>query len=164
MKRTIVWVALVSAVAFGLGAWCAGPAAADEERVVVSRPGTVFHKPDSEHLRGRAHEKALSSALAGGYTPCHICYAGGARSARTPAGSPAGAAGFSVEGVGTYVITLSSGSLETPFGLKQGIGERASSGRVGIDDPYDDLRTVLNPGAEQGAYGSCQSCSPGKSP
>ncbi|MGH9749364.1 MAG: hypothetical protein ACRD5D_07085 [Candidatus Polarisedimenticolia bacterium] len=151
-----LWLGAVPVLAIGaLGAVLvsAPPASADEERVVVSRPGTVFHKPGSADLRGRGHERTLGAAFAAGYAPCHLCYAPAAKSGRTSTGTLAGAASGSLTTTGGFAIVLSQGSVETPFGLKQGVGEQSGPRRAGGRDPYDDLATIRNPGAEQGAYG-----------
>lgn len=128
---------------------------ADETTVVVSRPGTVFHRPGSDDVRGRGYTKTLEGALAAGYTPCNACFA-----SVTSAGSlsvPASGAGGAVVGEGGPGYGIPPKSVQSPtqpFGLKQLSTHRGRSDRGLVRNPYVLPETVRNPGAEQGAYAS----------
>jgi hypothetical protein len=133
------------------------PAGADEPMVVVSRPGTVFHLAGSSDIRGRGHSRAISEALAAGYSPCPSCFASEARTSRALTVSTSTAAtslssGTALVAVAPAAATL--GPITAPFGLKQGTSYRVSFGDA-KRDPYGDLDTIRNPGAEQGAYCVC---------
>ena len=124
---------------------------ADEEKVVVSRPGTVFHKPGSTDIRGRGVEKSLDVAMAAGYQPCHVCYAREASASRLT-GASAGAAATSF-GRGHGGGRPSPGtSLVQPAGLQVGSLHQPRAGKT-VKDPYEDLDTIRFPAKEQGAYG-----------
>ena len=132
-----------------------GTASADETTVVVSRPGTVFHLAGSSDIRGRGHSRTLSEAMAAGYTPCPSCFAKEARTSRSLTVSTSGSTTLSATAFATAAAP-GLGPITSPFGLKQGTGNayRVSMGDTGRD-PYTDLATIVNPGAEQGAYCSC---------
>lgn len=150
-KRLVVALVVASIAAFALPAVST---VADETMVVVSRPGTVFHKAGSSDIRGRGHEKPLAEALDNGYSPCPICFASEAKSGRISA--PAAIfTGFNSGRVGTDAVAAlpapGSGS-SLPFGLRFG---RPQTGRVIGEagrDPYGNVSVVWNPGPEQGAY------------
>ena len=164
MRRSVSWAAVlgVALLAATLGT---PQGTADETTVVISRPGTVFHKVGAADLRGRGHERTVTRAIEAGYTPCHACFAPEAKTSRALSGGFSGTTGTSATGTGTFVI--SSGALGTTtgsgtFGLKQGVSELSAGFREAKRDPYDDLRTVHNPGLQQGAYATCAGCSDGK--
>lgn len=156
MKGTSrILAALVVAVFGAIPLLMIGSASADETTVVVSRPGTVFHLAGSPDIRGRGHSKAISEALAAGYTPCPSCFAREAKTSRALTVSTSGSTSLSV---GTSLVSSAPaaqlGPITSPFGLKQGTSYRVSFGDAGRD-PYGDLDTIRNPGAEQGAYCAC---------
>ena len=155
MKGTSrIAVALVVALVGAFPLLMNGSASADEPTVVVSRPGTVFHLAGSSDIRGRGHTKAISDALAAGYTPCPSCFAREAKSSRSLTVTTSGATSLSV---GTTFVTAAAstvGPITAPFGLKQGTSYRVHLGDA-ERDPYGDLDTIRNPGAEQGAYCAC---------
>jgi hypothetical protein len=143
------------------------PGVADEPTVLISRPGTVFHKTGAIDLRGRGHEKTLSEAIRAGYTPCHACFAAEAKTSRSAAGTPSGATtSSSTTGTGTILVTSATTSSSTTsgstFGLRHGASDFLGGARGAIRDPYADLMTVLDSGFEQGAYCACLGCSAGK--
>ena len=73
MNARVLTVLLAAVVAVAL--MSGAPARAGEDKVLVSRPGTVFHKAGASDVRGHGVEKSLDSALAAGYTPCRVCFA-----------------------------------------------------------------------------------------
>lgn len=127
-----------------------GMVGADEEKVVVSRPGTVFHLVGSADIRGRGVEKSLEVAMAAGYQPCHVCFAREASASRVT-GASTGAAAQGSMGRGHGFGNTPSSSSGQPSGLQIGSLSNRSH-EVGIEDPYEDLDTIRRPGKEQGAY------------
>src|SRR5262245_42166600 len=82
-------------VVLALGLLAVLPAlAADSEsgKVLVTRPGVVFHKAGAEDVRGRGVERTMDSALEAGYAPCPVCFAKEISAARNGAPLPGGAA------------------------------------------------------------------------
>lgn len=127
-----------------------GMVGADEEKVVVSRPGTVFHRVGSADIRGRGVEKSLEVAMAAGYQPCHVCFARETSASRVT-GASTGAAAQGSMGRGHGFGNGPSSSSGQPSGLQIGLlGYRHHEGNV--QNPYEDLDTIRNPGKEQGAY------------
>jgi len=123
---------------------------ADEEKVVVSRPGTVFHRAGASDIRGRGFEKGLDAAMAAGYQPCRVCFATEASASRVT-GASTGAAALAASGRGHGYGHTPSSTSGQPLGLQVGsLGHRSLEGQV--KDPYEDLRTIRNPSKEQGAY------------
>ena len=127
-----------------------GMVGADEEKVVVSRPGTVFHRVGSADIRGRGIEKSLGVAMAAGYQPCHVCFAREASASRVT-GASTGAAAQAGMGRGHGYGNAPSSSSGQPSGLQSGsLGRRSPEG--GVENPYEDLGTIRRPAKEQGAY------------
>ena len=127
-----------------------GMVGADEEKVVVSRPGTVFHRVGSADIRGRGVEKGLEVAMAAGYQPCHVCFAREASASRVT-GASTGAAAQAGMGRGHGYGNGPSSSSGQPSGLQIGsLGHRFHDGNV--ENPYENLDTIRHPGKEQGAY------------
>lgn len=127
-----------------------GMVGADEEKVVVSRPGTVFHRVGSADIRGRGIEKSLDVAMAAGYQPCHVCFAREASASRVT-GASTGAAAQAGMGRGHGYGNTPSSSAGQPSGLQFGsLGRRSPEGSV--ENPYENLDTIRRPGKEQGAY------------
>jgi hypothetical protein len=127
-----------------------GMVGADEEKVVVSRPGTVFHRVGSTDIRGRGVEKSLGVAMAAGYQPCHVCFAREASASRVT-GASTGAVAQAGMGRGHGYGNAPSSSAGQPSGLQLGsLGYRHHEG--GVENPYEDLGTIRRPGKEQGAY------------
>jgi hypothetical protein len=158
MKRTgSLAVALAVALVGIVPILMSGSVSADETMVVVSRLGTVFHLAGSSDIRGQGRSKAISEALAAGYTPCPSCFASEAKTSRSlTVSAPAGATSLSTGStlVATAPVAATLGPITAPFGLKQGTIYRVSFGEA-KRDPYGDLDTIRNPGAEQGAYCVC---------
>ncbi len=126
---------------------------ADEQGVVVSRPGTVFHRSGATDVRGRGYSKTLESALAAGYSPCAVCYASAASGQVSASRLGAGGAAAIAEGGPGYGVPPKSVTEATqPFGLKQpsthGMGLRKGA----VKNPFVDPATMRYPGREQGAY------------
>jgi hypothetical protein len=152
LKLMLVFAAF--AVVFLPVAWTV----ADESMVVVSRPGTVFHKAGSDDIRGPGYEKSLEEAMAAGYTPCHVCFGKAASSLGISASMGAGGAAHATSGGFGGLSTLSSLKapvVEQPFGEKEGGGGGSFRVKGAIKDPFS-LETITHPGAEQGAYCTCQ--------
>ena len=128
--------------------------AADSQggKVVVTRPGVVFHKAGAADVRGRGVERTVDAALEAGYTPCPICFAKEISVAR--AGSlvrPGGAevASSSVESIPAPPVS----TVTQPFGLRFASTRFLRTPRDGIRNPYDDLVKVVPGRSEQGAFG-----------
>lgn len=126
-----------------------GQLGADEEKVVVSRPGTVFHRAGSSDIRGQGVEKSVDVAMAAGYQPCRVCFAKQAASSNL-VGTSGGAAlsGQSNGGGNGHPSAPSAQPTGQQFGT---LGHRSHDGEQ--KDPYDSLRTIRTPSKEQGAYG-----------
>jgi hypothetical protein len=129
---------------------------ADDDSVVVSRPGVVFHKAGSGDVRGRGHEKPLADAIAAGYSPCKVCFGKqqpvnvNAAGARGPSPTATASTSFGLRlkpGVGLPTVTQ-------PFGLSQGHTKRISGASRAIKNPYShhNLSQTFR-GRETGAYG-----------
>ncbi|SRR5258706_503669 len=149
MNARVLTLFLAAAVALALipGA----SALAGEDKVLVSRPGTVFHKAGATDVRGRGVEKSLDSALAAGYTPCRVCFA-----RDTSASSLAGRTG-----TGAAVASTGSGkgggpnvgpAANQPNGLQFASSHHDYLEKA-VRNPYDGLDTITFAGHEQGAYG-----------
>ncbi len=123
---------------------------ADEEKVVVSRPGTVFHRAGSADIRGRGVEKSLDVAMAAGYQPCHVCFAKEA-SASQLAGASTGSAAQAGLGRAGGNGHPSPGTTAQPAGLKIGSLQHTYLDKH-VKDPYEDLETIRFPAKDQGAY------------
>lgn len=149
-KSLVVALAVAAIVVFVLPA---ASSVADEPMVVVSRPGTVFHKAGSGDVRGRGYEKPLAKALEDGYVPCPACFAAEAKASRIDVPAPIFSGIIAKSGGNALAALPSPGSGSTlPFGLRFG---RPAVSSLHIDagrDPYADLNTIWNPGPEQGAY------------
>ncbi len=146
-------VAAVSALAGLLAAFLPALVSGDEEMVVVTRPGTVFHRAGSTDLRGHGYEKPLAQALASGYLPCQSCFAK-ISSGSLRSGAALGAA--SAASFGEHVVVppgLRAGStVSQPFGVQIGRLHSGGQEREGVRDPYEQLETIIKPGKEQGAF------------
>ena len=125
-----------------------GQLGADEEKVVVSRPGTVFHRAGSSDIRGQGVEKGLDVAMSAGYQPCRVCYATKAAPSTTAVAS----GGATVSGARGGGNGHPSAPSAQPSGVQFGtLSHRSHEGEQ--EDPYANLRTIRTPGKEQGAYG-----------
>lgn len=129
--------------------------AADDETVLITRPGVVFHKAGSSDFHGRGIERSLNQAQTTGYVPCGVCF-GKSMSAMTNRN------GFSAtlldRAIGTNAVGLPPGlarmtSVATqPNGTRSGSLYGSGHGRDGIRDPFQDPRTIQRPAKDQGAY------------
>jgi sulfite exporter TauE/SafE len=143
------------AIAMALGLLALLPAFADEsqgDRVVVTRPGVVFHKAGAEDIRGRAVEKTVDAALEAGYMPCPVCFAKEITAARAGSTALPGAAATATFGDGSIPAPPVS-TVVQPFGLRFATNAFRSSPKEAIQNPYDDLYRVVPGRAEQGAFG-----------
>jgi len=152
MKRRWFIVAVVVAAAL-VTILPATLSVADEQSVVVSRPGTVFHRAGATDVRGRGYSKSLESALAAGYSPCAVCYASTASGRLTAPRLGAGGAAYVAEGGPGYGVPPKSVTEATqPFGLRQPSSHRGGLGKGALKNPFVDPQTVRYAGQEQGAY------------
>ena len=124
----------------------------DGGKVVVTKPGVVFHKAGSDDLRGRAVERTIDAALEAGYSPCPMCFAkelSVARSAEIQGGAATAQFASSADAVPSPPVS----TVSQPFGLHYASNKNAGSQRGGVKNPYEDLLIVIPGRAEQGAYG-----------
>ena len=142
------------ALAVALGVVALIPVVAGEsqgDRVLVTKPGVVFHKVGSDDIRGHGVEKSIDGALEAGYTPCPICFAKEIQSAKT--------AGFAKPGAAAAVSTTAADSIPAPpvstvtqpFGLRFA-SDYTRGPKDTVRNPYEELYTVVQGRAEQGAY------------
>lgn len=129
--------------------------AADDETVLITRPGVVFHKAGSSDFHGRGVERSLSQAQATGYLPCGVCF-GKTMSTMTSRNglSPSlldRAIGTSVVGLPPGLARMTSVATQ-PNGTKPGTLYGSGLGREAIHDPFEAPRTIQRPAKEQGAY------------
>jgi len=133
--------------------------AAEDDTVVITRPGVVFHKTGSSDLHGRGIERSLSRAQATGYVPCPICFSKTA-SATPDRGVSSTTLLSRVTAAGVIGLPPGLGRMATPItqpeGTKGGVAAGGARGHEGIRDPFEAPRTVTNPARDQGAYGSRQ--------
>jgi len=121
------------------------------ERVVVTKPGVVFHKVGSGDIRGHAVEKTVDSALESGYAPCPVCFAKEISLARTGTAEVMG--GATVASITGEAIPAPPVSTVTqPFGLRYARNVYSHGHRDAIKSPYEDVYTVVPGRSEQGAY------------
>jgi hypothetical protein len=124
----------------------------DGDKVVVSRPGVVFHTVGSGDLRGRGVDKSRDEALAAGYSPCPVCFAAKKVAVAPASGLSFGATVASTRGHVGLPPVLSPAPVSQPFGLRLfGHGRGGGSTQV-TKNPYREPETIRNPGPEQGAY------------
>ena len=144
-------VALAAVLA--LAAVVPSPAAGDDgDKVVVSRPGVVFHTIGSGDLRGRGFEKTREEALASGYSPCPICFASKSAPATPASALSARVATTSSSGGFGLAHHRIPDAVAQPFGLRCFPSRGGSSFRAAVKNPYREPETIRNPGPEQGAY------------
>jgi len=128
-------------------------ASADEGgKVVVTRPGVVFHLAGSSDLRGRGVEKPLSEALAQGYTPCRICFASHAATGTGASVAKSGAAGAAFGAASAAVGVATTSSTSEAYGPSSGYRAPTPVEKGGTWNPYLDPRTITFPGVEQSGY------------
>ena len=123
------------------------------DKVVVTKPGVVFHKAGSGDVRGRGVEKSVDAALEAGYTPCPVCFAKELAAVR--GGSPdvmGGASTAKFASTGESIPDPPVSTVTQPFGLRYASTRYLNSAKNGVRNPYEDLRTVIPGRAEQGAY------------
>jgi hypothetical protein len=124
---------------------------AQGDRVLVTRPGVVFHKAGSDDIRGRGLEKTMDGALEAGYSPCPVCYAKeiqAARSTAKPGGGATMGSRLSAEGVPAPPVTV----VVQPFGFRVA-SDHTHSPKGAIRNPYEEDSRIVTAGrGEQGAY------------
>ena len=152
--RASVRAGVALAAVMALAAVVPSPAAGDDgDKVVVSRPGVVFHAAGSNDVRGRGTEKSREEALASGYTPCPTCFA--ARTVPVASSSVALAARVGAASSGGrlgYPGHQIPAPLAQPFGLRCFPSRGGAGTRAAVKNPYREPETIRNPGHEQGAY------------
>jgi hypothetical protein len=121
------------------------------DKVVVTKPGVVFHKAGSGDIRGRAVERTIDTALESGYAPCPVCFAKEISLARNGAPAVTGGAAtssFTGEAIPAPPVT----TVSQPFGIRYMTNAYSHARRDAIRNPYDDIYTVMPGVGEQGAY------------
>jgi len=143
------------AMAVALGVVALIPVLAGEsqgDQVLVTKPGVVFHKVGSEDIRGRGVERTIDGALEAGYTPCPVCFAKEIQAAKTGTSVKSGAAATASYGASGESIPAPPVSTVTqPFGLRFA-SDHTRSPKDSVRNPYEELYTVVQGRAEQGAY------------
>lgn len=123
------------------------------DKVIVTRPGVVFHKVGGDDIRGTGVAKSIDAALESGYTPCRVCFGkelgsmqvGSQRLAGGGRGAVLGQASVSIPAPPTSTVTQ-------PFGIKFRVGDLdGKKVREAVRDPYQDLNT-RNFAVESGAF------------
>jgi hypothetical protein len=120
------------------------------DRVVVTKPGVVFHKAGAGDIRGRSIERTVDSALESGYAPCPVCFAKEISLARTGDSITGGAATASFTGEAIPAPPVST--VTQPFGIRYATSAYSHARRDAIRNPYEDLYTVISGRGEQGAF------------
>jgi len=121
------------------------------DKVVVTKPGVVFHKVGSGDIRGRAVERTVDSALESGYAPCPVCFAKEISLARTGNAEVMGGAAtasFSGEAIPAPPVS----TVSQPFGIRYARSVYSHGHKDAIKSPYEDVYTVVPGRGEQGAY------------
>jgi len=142
---------MAAAMAFALLAVI--PAVAGDsqgDKVVVTKPGVVFHKAGAGDIRGRAVERTVDSALESGYAPCPVCFAKEISLARTGDIISGGAATASFTGEAIPAPPVST--VTQPFGIRYATQVYSHARKDAIRNPYDEIYTVIPGRGEQGAY------------
>src|SRR5262245_36626712 len=142
------------ALAVALGVVALIPVVAGESQgdsVVVTKPGVVFHKIGADDIRGRGVERTIDGALEAGYTPCPACFAKEIQAAKTGTSAKSGASGASFGPSGEGIPTPPVSTVTQPFGLRYA-SDHTRGAKDAVRNPYDDLYTVVQGRAEQGAY------------
>lgn len=145
------------AIAVALGVVALIPVVAGEsqgDHVLVTKPGVVFHKTGSEDIRGRGVEKTIDGALEAGYTPCPVCFAKEIQAAKTgtlvkSGGAATASFGATADGIPAPPVS----TVSQPFGVRFA-SDHTRGPKDTVRNPYDDLYTVVQGRAEQGAYSS----------
>ena len=123
------------------------------DKVIVTRPGVVFHKVGGDDIRGTGVAKSIDAALESGYTPCRVCFGkelgsmqvGSQRLAGGGRGAVLGQASVSIPAPPTSTVTQ-------PFGIKFRTSDlNQNKVREAVRDPYQDLNT-RNFAVESGAF------------
>ncbi|HEV8120984.1 MAG TPA: hypothetical protein VGQ67_08310 [Candidatus Polarisedimenticolia bacterium] len=144
---------LAMAAALGIVALIPALAADSQgDRVLVTRPGVVFHKAGSDDIRGKALEKTMDGALEAGYAPCPVCFAKEIQAASMtakPGGGAMMAGRLGAEGIPAPPVT----TVVQPFGVRYAV-DHTRTPKDAIRNPYEDVSVVVPGRAEQGAYAS----------
>lgn len=147
---------MAAAVAFALLAVIPAVAGDDlGDKVVVTKPGVVFHKAGASDIRGHAVERTVDGALESGYAPCPVCFAKELSQAKTGDFTTGGAMVQSFGSMAESIPAPPSSTVTQPFGLRYASAPRLGH-PDGLKDPYADLYTIVHGRSEQGAYGSNQ--------
>src|SRR5262245_56244196 len=126
------------AVAIALAAVAVLPAFAGDaqsDKVVVTKPGVVFHKAGSADIRGRAVERTIDSALEGGYAPCPVCFAKEISLAR--AGGPAVPGAAPTATFGESIPAPPVTTVTQPFGIHYASAVFTRQ-RNAVRNPYEE--------------------------
>ena len=147
--RTGTMVVLALALLAVLPAFAADSAG---DKVLVTRPGVVFHKAGAEDVRGRGVERTMDSALEAGYAPCPVCFAKEISAARDA--KPALPGGAAIASSTESIPAPPVSTVTQPFGLRFASTRMSSSHpKDAIRNPYEALVTVVPGRTQQGAFG-----------
>lgn len=142
-------------VIVALGLLAAVPVLAGDDqagRVMVTRPGVVFHKAGADDIRGRAVERTVDAALEAGYAPCPVCFAKEIASAREVSTAMPGAAATAILGDGS-IPAPPVGVVTQPFGLRFASNAYGRNRKEAIPNPYESVNSAAPGASEQGAFG-----------
>ncbi len=149
--RVAQYLAALAVIGLVMTAVPPAPLADDaDDRVIVTRPGVVFHKIDGDDIRGTGVTKSIDAALESGYTPCRVCFGKELGSMR-PGSQRSGAGGPGVV-LGEASVSIPappSSTVMQPFGVKIGNPHKGRS--KGLRNPYDTPET-RNFTIEHGAF------------
>jgi hypothetical protein len=144
---------LAAALAFALLAVVPAVAGDDQgDKVVVTKPGVVFHKAGATDIRGRAVERTVDSALESGYAPCPVCFAKELSLARSGDVIKGGAAMATYGAMAESIPAPPSSTVTQPFGLRYASQPTSHARKDAVRNPYVDIYIVVPGTAEQGAY------------
>ena len=132
-------VAAAVVIGVAIAAFASVVVADDEsDRIVITRPGVVFHKVGAGDARGRSVEKAVDAALEGGYTPCRVCFGKelGSTQIDTRGLAHAGTSISLGEATSTIPAPLES-TVTQPFGLEFRTGQQLHIKCDTLGNPYD---------------------------
>jgi hypothetical protein len=115
----------------------------DGDRVVITRPGVVFHKAGAIDVRGSSVAKTIDAALESGYTPCRVCFGkelgANVLGSRNLAGSGTSA---SLGEASSALPAPPSSTVAQPFGVKvRSVGQDGRRQAEASRNPYDQPET-----------------------
>jgi hypothetical protein len=148
---------MAAALAFALLAVIPAVAGDDQgDKVVVTKPGVVFHKAGASDIRGHAVERTVDGALESGYAPCPVCFAKELSMARTGDFVTGGAMVQTFGSLAESIPAPPTSTVTQPFGLRYASSSYSHARKEALKDPYAELYSVVHGRSEQGAYGTNQ--------